>query len=503
MLVQQSLALLEDQVWASLAPWASAPPPWAAPSAAPSLSGLQLRLQVSGERGACDAPLSWAATGRGAAGWAHSSTPSCGGEPVALHVFTCASCALDLKSAVSAAFHFSCQSMLLEALAVPAHPAASTSARAAPLNETVAPPGRRLASVEWTLGVALSLLQDNTTAPPFTAAGYLLSSQVLEVATAAWAAQPGGGALLLVQPASAAVRVTVSMPLQPFVVTTTLTPQVPLFTLFANLVGLAGALGLFSFVFGCVEDLDRSKAGYKQSFHKMTSRWKAGRGDGGKGDSGGADAPLAEGAAGDGAPSESEAEAVPEGDGPSAAAPSGGLPPHPQRPPLISERHDPAALPGAAAAMPPSPAAAAAAGAPSAGPPFFSLVTAPGISPPPPAERPRSALFQHVAAASALAGAEKMHLRSPRHRESELEAPSASHAHQRADGDGASRWKAWESESEAPAVAGALGSRSPRSGLGGAPAAALLLAASPQRPLQGPELPGSSSSAPQRPLRRV
>jgi hypothetical protein len=462
---------------------------------------------VSGERGACDAPLSWAAAGRGAEGWALASKPSCGGEPVALHVFTCAACAFDAKSAVTAAFHFSCQSLLLEALAVPAHPAASTSARAAPLNETVAPAGRRLASIAWTLGVALSILHDNTTAPPAAVAGYVLSSQALEVATAAWgAAQPGGGggALQRVQPASAAVRVAISMPLQPFVVTTTLTPLVPLFTLLANLVGLAGLLGLFSFAFGFLEDLDRSKAAYEKSWRQVASRWKAGRGGGSEGGGGaGADAAPTEGAP-PAAAAETEAKAAPEGWGISAAAHGGGQRLHLQRrPSSTSERHGPAALPGAAAETPPPPPAAGAAGAPPAGPHFFSLLATPGSSPPPP-ERARAALSLRAAPSGVPAGAEEAQLRSPRPRDCEREPPPAAHARQqRADGGGgAGRGGAWESKE--PAAAGALGSRSPRSEPGGAPApaaqappSAQLLAAPPQQPLQGPELPGSLSAPPQ------
>ena len=215
-LVQQSLAVFDDEATLSLPPWAAAPPPWA-PNAPAAISGLQIRLLISGEPGACAEPLSWSAAGQDAGGWALTSTASCGGAPVSQHVFSCTACALDAKSAVTASFHYSCQSLLLEALSAPAHPAGNTSARGAPLLKTVAPSGGRLAAVAWTLGVSLTTLQDDTKVPPLSAAGYLLSWQELEVTRASWGAQ-AGSALLLAQPAAAALQLTVALPLQPNVV---------------------------------------------------------------------------------------------------------------------------------------------------------------------------------------------------------------------------------------------------------------------------------------------
>lgn len=199
------------------------------------------------------APLSWTASGQWADSWTLVSTPACGGEPVSQHVFSCAACTLDPKTAVSASFHYSCQSLLLEALSVPAYPVGATSVRAAALNKTVASSGARLASVAWTLGVSLTLLQDDTITPSFEAVGYLLSSQTLQVTAAQWGAQAGGGSLLLVQPAAASVQITVSLPLLTNVVTTHLTPLVSLFTLIANLVGLGGIVGIFGWFFSHTE----------------------------------------------------------------------------------------------------------------------------------------------------------------------------------------------------------------------------------------------------------
>jgi hypothetical protein len=240
-LTQQAL-LPREEGWADrLPPWAAAAAPWA-PAGAP-LSELQVRVFVSGNPGDCGAPLAWAAAGGGAQRWALRSAACSGGgdASVAQHVFSCAGCVLDERSALSAAFNFSCQSLLLEALAVPAAPAPAPLAavRAAPAL-TVAPPGARLAALAWTLHPALSLLRDSTASPPLERAGYALSLQQLRATSAPLGAAAGG--LPTLQPASAALQLTVELPLQLFIAKTTTVPLTSASTLVANLVGLAGLL---------------------------------------------------------------------------------------------------------------------------------------------------------------------------------------------------------------------------------------------------------------------
>ncbi len=136
---------------------------------------------------------------------------------------------------------------------MPSYPAGAASTRAAALNQTVAAPGGRLATVAWTLGVALTFLQDNNTQPPTSVAGYQLSSQLLKVTTAQWGSHASG--LLLAQPAAAAVQVVVAIPLQPFVVHTQLAPLMAVSTLIANLIGLTSILSAFGFLFAKAEEL--------------------------------------------------------------------------------------------------------------------------------------------------------------------------------------------------------------------------------------------------------
>jgi hypothetical protein len=227
-LVQQSLAMYDDSLWSAggaAAQWASARLPWAAPEHA-AASGLQVRLLASGEAGACAAPLAWGAAGGGAGGWSLASTPNCGGSGVAAHVFSCPRCALSEASALTATFHFSCQSLLLEALALPSFPQEATSVRRASANATVAAREGALKAVRWTLRTTLTSLVDNATASGDMAGaqqfGYVFSGEDVATVRAPYAA---------LKPSAAAVGVTVEFPLQPFVASTQLTLLVSFATL--------------------------------------------------------------------------------------------------------------------------------------------------------------------------------------------------------------------------------------------------------------------------------
>ena len=246
-LTQQSLVLFEDSSWGAVPQWAKAPPPWDRGSKT-SISGLQLRLLVSGEPGDCGKPSWWGANGGGAREWVNTTTncfPPSNKSNVYQHVFTCSDCKLDAKSAVTVVFGFSCQSLLLEALTIPSYPAGTMSVKSAPLSGTVAPPGTRFTTITWTLPPTLTLLVDNTTSlPQAPRLGYVLSQSNLATTSAPY--EP-------LQPASAGVRLTIELPLQSFVASTVLTPIMTLLSLLANLAGLLGLLNIFRTVFKCSE----------------------------------------------------------------------------------------------------------------------------------------------------------------------------------------------------------------------------------------------------------
>jgi sugar lactone lactonase YvrE len=279
-LTQQSLAVLDDSLWLPPLAWSAAAPPWEALGdiSTPPLTGVMVRLLLSGEPGACAAPQSWAAQGQGSEGWTLASTPSCtstspttandgGGSSgvVSQHTFSCPTCVLGDASALSAVFHFSCQALVLEAIAVPSYPPGTLSTRRADINATTQayPQGGLLASLTWTVRLTPTQLKDNSsthlpwgrssaTAP----LGYFLSSQNLATtssfptSTTSESAQSG---LPTLQPAAYAVNITVALPLQALVAVTQLTPITNFASLLAQLVGITGLLGFFRTAFYATE----------------------------------------------------------------------------------------------------------------------------------------------------------------------------------------------------------------------------------------------------------
>ena len=191
-LTQQSLAVLLSTLWAPPLSWRAAAPPWG--SGAPPLTGLQLRLLLSGPAGACAVPNSWSGLGQGAGGWTLASTPSCttnGSDafsPVPQHAFSCPECVFGAASALTASFSFACQAAVLEAISVPSFPVDTISNFSADINVTaLARPQALLASLTWTVNLLPTQLQDSSSsALPWASSamrpsplGYLLASQEL------------------------------------------------------------------------------------------------------------------------------------------------------------------------------------------------------------------------------------------------------------------------------------------------------------------------------------
>jgi hypothetical protein len=253
-LVQRSLDALDGGVWAQAGalPWAAAPLP--GPLTAPA-SGFVVRLTVDGEPGACAAPLAPPlARGLVRGTWALSAAAAdCGGSGVSQLTYTCADCEVGASSSLSLLFHYSCQSLLLEAAAVAPYPEGTVSLfQADPAATSAAPSGGELlAAVSWDVGPLLGLLWSNVSSAT-SKRGYVLTRS--SVATARGALPfIEDGALLAVAPLSAAVNVTILLPLSATYVTTLLTERVPWTQLVANIVGLSGILGVFGTLFGLCE----------------------------------------------------------------------------------------------------------------------------------------------------------------------------------------------------------------------------------------------------------
>jgi hypothetical protein len=253
-LVQRSLDAVDGGVWgaAGALPWAAAPLP-GAPAGA---TGLLLRLTLDGEPGMCASPLAPpAASGLLRGGWAQvGAVADCGGSGASQLTYACADCDVGPAAALTFTFHYSCQSLLLEAAAVPAYPAGATSAAAAAAAATAAAPagGGLLTSLAWEAPPLLTLCRDRVAADAAASKrGYAFTLSSVAPTRPALAVDGAGN--LVVRPLAAALNLTISLPLAPTFVTTSLTPLVPWTQLLANIVGLSGVLSVVGVLFGVAE----------------------------------------------------------------------------------------------------------------------------------------------------------------------------------------------------------------------------------------------------------
>ncbi len=252
-LVQRSLDAVDDGVWGSLRalPWAVAALP-----GVPAASGLLLRLTLDGEANMCSAPLSGPAPTdlrRGA--WVKvGGVAECGGAGGASQLtYACVDCELGPNAALSFTFHYSCQSLLLEAAAVPAYPAGAVSLVVAAATATAAAPGGGLlTALTWEAPPLITQCRDSVSAGGVASKrGYAFA--LSSVAPLRQPLLTDGAGNLLVRPTSAALNLTIALPLSPTFVTTSLTPLVPWTQLLANIVGLSGVLSVVGVLFGCAE----------------------------------------------------------------------------------------------------------------------------------------------------------------------------------------------------------------------------------------------------------
>jgi hypothetical protein len=88
-----------------------------------ALSGFYVRIAVHGEPGACNAPLEWNAVGVSSGSFDYQVGAVCSAAStpagVAEHVWACPGCSFSASAKLSVKLHWSCQSIALEASAVP------------------------------------------------------------------------------------------------------------------------------------------------------------------------------------------------------------------------------------------------------------------------------------------------------------------------------------------------------------------------------------------------
>lgn len=260
-LVQRSLGAYTEasrQALLSL-PWATAVLPYP-PTLPTSSTGLVLRVTVDGEPGACATPLAFSYSGLLEGGaWALTSTANCGGSGVSQHTLTCASCSLTPQASVSLLMHYSCQSLLLEAAAIPSYPAGDTTFFMADPTVTAASSRGFLSALTWTITPLPTVVLDYVTAGSSgSARGYSLSTQELsppppQVLPSAGRFQGDTKPSLLVQPLAASVNVTIALPVSSTQEVISLTPLVPWTQVLANIVGLGSLLGVIGVAFGMAE----------------------------------------------------------------------------------------------------------------------------------------------------------------------------------------------------------------------------------------------------------
>ena len=275
-LVQQSLATMDGDVWASVAqlPWVASP-----------LAPLVLRLTMDGNPGACQTPLSFTTSNLLTGAFTLQSVKDCGDSGVSQHTLMCKGCQLTGKTSITLLFHYSCQSILLEALGSRPFPVPATlSSQVAPPSLTAASmDGSFLSSLTWSLSLVLNVLNDTTTSTG--SIGWHVADQQL-AAAAPFTPAPLNGSLSLL-PTSASVSVTVALSIASTYASTLLSPRVPVTQLLANIVGLGGVLAFFGMAFGYFEERCAARRKVEVS-KRLPLSSLAGEGGGGDGSDAGA-----------------------------------------------------------------------------------------------------------------------------------------------------------------------------------------------------------------------
>jgi hypothetical protein len=257
-LSQQSLGALRDSVVAATREWPFATA--SVPGVAGKSSGLFLRFSASGEPRQCFPVVdSLKYSGLAAGAWALLQPfPSCssggggggggGGAaapfPVDQFTLACSDCAPTAAAALSFTLPYSCQSIFAEAGAVDADGSFATLA----LPPAAGAPGALLSALTWNLAPLLSFI-NNTVDSGLNRRGWQLLSQGSALGPLQPLAPANGSLSFQQQPAG--VRVTVTLPLQPFAATTTLKELTSVIQLISSIVGFqAPVFAIAGILFG-------------------------------------------------------------------------------------------------------------------------------------------------------------------------------------------------------------------------------------------------------------
>jgi hypothetical protein len=208
----------------------------------------------------CDAPAASAGTGSASPSGAPSAAPpfaapAAQGDRLSMLTLSCVSCVLSAASFVQFYLPFTCQSFLLEALAVDAtgdvrsftfpmdlSVAVLSFSNTTASNATSAE-GRFLSTASWGLAPSLTVIDDEAGNGARNAAGFRLSpGSAANTLTNPLTDNAGGGVL----PIANVVVVRVALPLQSLYYRTRLSAKQSTTELISGIVGLVGSLGVFA-----------------------------------------------------------------------------------------------------------------------------------------------------------------------------------------------------------------------------------------------------------------
>ena len=296
-LVQQSLAILDAATSASAATTSWVPP-------APTVGGqLRVRALVAGAAGAgelsCATPLSWSTAGLDAGAFIFSSAAapcaSFGGAAIFQLEWACSDCVLTTGSELAFSLPFSCQSLVLEAMATNAagkpSVVASLGSEGSARSSGSAAASGLVSQVAWSALALLDVQSDERpgagasassgagAGAPLLTRGYAL----LDGGTRVLRTPPSRGlnassGLALISPLASAISVTIALPLQPYYSRTTLSEKMSIESLLANIIGLSGILSVFGMLFEQTDRrtraavaLARSSGSWRSSFRRRSA----------------------------------------------------------------------------------------------------------------------------------------------------------------------------------------------------------------------------------------
>ena len=247
------------------APAASAPP--ATDALSPTASSAPTGSATAGTRTRTRSPGAASSAGNAAA-------PPSAAPPLRLSLFTlsCENCLLTSASWLEFNLNFTCQSFVLEAVAVdatgdvrsvqfPVEKSAAFIANSTLLvavNGTIPVEPRFLATVAWSLIPSLTVIEDEAGSGKRNAAGLRLG---LGSASSTFFNPLTDNAGEGVQPLANKIVVRVELPLQTLFFRTTITTKQSTSQLLTGLVGLLGSLGLFAAMFKASKSLRASWMG--------------------------------------------------------------------------------------------------------------------------------------------------------------------------------------------------------------------------------------------------